>query len=43
MVMQKKTEIDNLYHEIETKKAMIIHEDPLDVENEIECAVQAKE
>ena len=43
MVMQKREELRKLQDEVETKKAQIVYDDPLEVENELEIAWQSKE
>ena len=41
--MQKRDELRKLREELEAKKALIVYDDPLEVENEVEIAWQGKE
>ena len=38
VVMQKRDELRKLREELEAKKALIVYDDPLEVENEVEIA-----
>lgn len=39
---QKRAELQRMQQECEAKKAQIVYDDPLEVENEVECATVAK-
>ena len=43
MASVKIAEVNHFKEEIEAKKAFIVYDDPLELENEVECATQAKE